>query len=248
FLEVILEGPDGDMPTWVVSGSDDTWVVFVHDFGADRTESLRVLPELHRLGLPVVVPALDGAEVAARDRSDLGTERWRAVAVAVDFALGSGATDVVLFGSGAGASAVLLATDEGRYDRVTAALVLDAPLLDPAADTDRRLAADRVPGFLIGWAKAMATFRYGVDWTRLDHVARAVHQDRPILVIHGDRDVRFGLESSRAFVEAARDATLVVVAGAGSGEAWNLDPESYEAALSDFLEETVVGRRQDPAG
>ncbi|HEX5630770.1 MAG TPA: hypothetical protein VFY15_03850, partial [Acidimicrobiia bacterium] len=100
FLEVILEGPDGDMPTWVVSGSDDTWVVFVHDFGADRTESLRVLPELHRLGLPVVVPALDGGEVAARDRSDLGTERWRAVAVAVDFALGSGATDVVLFGSG----------------------------------------------------------------------------------------------------------------------------------------------------
>lgn len=246
YVEVILEGPDGDLPAWVITGSDDTWVVFVHDFGADRAESLRVLPELYRLGLPVVVPALDGDGGGTGGRSDLGTGRWRQVAVAVDFAIGAGAHDVVLFGSGTGASAALLATAQARYDRVTAALVLDAPLLDPAADTDRRLAADRVPGFLVGWAKAVATFRFGVDWTLLDHVAGASHQKRPILVFHGDRDPRFGVESSRDFVAAARHATLVVVTGAGTGEAWNLDPARYEAALSGFLEETVVGLRRDP--
>jgi fermentation-respiration switch protein FrsA (DUF1100 family) len=159
----------------------------------------------------------------------------------MDFALGSGAEEVVLIGSGTGGSAVLLAAADDRYDTAVAAIILDGPLLDAAAVAEARLRSDKVPGFLVGWAKAVATFRYGVEWTVLDHVAAARLQPRPVLILHGDADGRFPMASSRAYVAAAPAATLVVVAGAGHGETWNIDPEAYEAALEAFLGETVVG-------
>lgn len=240
FSEVILEGPRGDMATWVIDGTDDTWVVYVHDAGADRTEVLRMLRVLSGLGLPVVIPALDDPE-DPEARADLGTRSFRQVTAAMDFALGSGAEEIVLIGSGTGGSAVLLAAADDRYDTAVAAIVLDGPLLDAAAVVEPRLRSDKVPGFLVGWAKAVATFRFGIEWTVLDHVAAAPLQPRRLLIFHGDADGRFPLTSSRAYAGAAPAATLVVVAGAGHGETWNLDPEAYEAALGAFLGETVVG-------
>ena len=247
FAEVILEGPLGDIPAWTITGPDDTWVVYVHDFGLDRTEALRVLGGLADLGLSVIVPALrtdpEVGEGGSRT-TDLGPTAWRDITPALDFALGAGARDLVLFGSGTGASSVLLAAEDPRYSSQVAALVLDAPLLDPAAVADARLAEDRVPGFLAGWAKALATFRFGIDWTGLDHVAAATEQDHPVLILHGAVDDRFPLSASEAFAAADRHATLVVAPGAGHGEAWNVDPAAYDAALAGFLNDTVVG----PAG
>jgi pimeloyl-ACP methyl ester carboxylesterase len=242
FSEVILAGPGGEMATWVVAGRDDTWVVFIHDSGADRTEALRMLGALTALGLPVVIPALHAeSDTTSGGHADLGPASSRQVTAAMDFALGSGAEEVVLIGSGTGASAVLLAAADERYDTAVRALVLDGPLLDAASIADERLRADKVPGFLVGWAKAVATFRFGVEWTVLDHVATAFRQFRPVLIFHGDRDTRFPVAPSRAYAAAAPDAMLIEVAQAGHGETWNLDPAGYEAALTAFLERTVVG-------
>jgi fermentation-respiration switch protein FrsA (DUF1100 family) len=241
YSEVILEGPRGDMATWVIAGTDDTWVVFVHDSGADRTEALRILPVLSGLGLPVVIPALAVGAADPETPADLGTGSFRQVTAAMDFALGSGAEEVVLIGSGTGGSAVLLAAADDRYDTAVPAIILDGPLLDAAAVAEQRLRADKVPGFLVGWAKALATFRFGIEWTVLDHLATASQQLRPMLIFHGELDQRFPLASSRSYSTAAPDATLVVVPGAGHGATWNLDPEAYEAALVAFLGDTVVG-------
>jgi hypothetical protein len=247
FAEVFLEGPLGDIPAWTITGTDDTWVVYVHDFGLDRTEALRVLGGLADLGLSVIIPALptdpEVREGGSRT-TDLGPTGWRNITPAIDFALDAGARDIVLFGSGTGGSSVLLAAEDPRYSALVAALVLDAPLLDPAAVADARLAEDKVPGFLAGWAKALATFRFGIDWTGLDLVAAATRQEHPVLIFHGAVDDRFPLSASEAYAAADRHATLVVVPGAGHGEAWNVDPGAYDAALAGFLNDTVVG----PAG
>jgi len=251
FAEVILEEPLGDAPAWTTGGNDDTWVIFVHDLGADRTESLRALGVFARLGLPVIVPTLrndEGAPSAAGGRTDLGSGEWRDVAAAIEFALVAGAQDLVLFGSGTGASSVLLAAADGRYSSRVVALVLDAPLLDPAAIADARLAADKVPGFLVGWAKAVAVFRFGIDWTALDHVAAAPEQEHPTLIFHGAADERFPSSASDRYAAAAPDATLVIVSGAGHGEAWNLDPPGYERILAEFLRETAVGPSETTPG
>ena len=119
--------------------------------------------------------------------------------------------------------------------------MFDAPLLDPAEIADRRLAADKVPGFLVGWAKGVATFRFGIDWAGLDHLAAARDQGLPVLIIHGSADTRYPVATSEAYAAAAPNATLVVVPNAGHGEAWNVDPEGYRRALESFLVATVVG-------
>lgn len=244
FDEVIYEGADGEAEAWITAGVDDTWVVFVTDLGSDRTEALRLLPLFARLGLPTVVPAASGSGGGG---GDLGTGSWREVAAAVEVALDGGAEDVVLVGYGTGASSALVALAQPRVGPHVSALVLDSPLLDPRAIADGVLAADKVPGFLVGWAKAMTTVRFGIDWNDLDHVAAASSVAVPVLVVHGDADGRFPVEASRAFVAGAPRATLLVVSGAGHGEAWNLDPAGYEAALAGFLRTTVLGLAGTPS-
>lgn len=244
FVEVVLEGPIGDVAGWTTVGEDDTWVVFVHDFDVDMTEAVRVIEVFADLGLSVIVPALrtDMAVSEGGSRtSDLGSSGWRDLAPALDLAIASGAQDIVLFGSGTGASLALLAATDARYEGHIAALVFDAPLLDPAGVADRHLAGDKVPGFLVGWAKGVATFRFGIDWAGLDHLAAAPGQRLPVLIIHGSADARYPVAASEAYAAAAPNATLVVVPDAGHGEAWNLDPEGYRRALESFLVATVVG-------
>jgi len=143
FTEVILEGPIGEVSAWTTTGTDDTWVVFIHDFGVDGTEALRVIEFFADLGLPVIVPALRTDVAVAeggRRTADLGSAGWRDLIPALDFAIASGAEDIVLFGSGTGASSALLAATDPRYSAHIAALVLDGPLLDPADVADRHLA------------------------------------------------------------------------------------------------------------
>jgi len=248
FSEVILEGPVGEVPAWTTTGTDDTWVVFVHDFGGDRAEAIRVIDLFSDLGLAVIVPALrtDLAVTEGGSRTtDLGSAGWRDLIPALDLAIDSGAHDIVLVGSGTGASAALLAATDARYSGHIAALVLDGPLLDPAGVADRHLAEVKVPGFLVGWAKAVATFRFGIDWAGLDHLATAADQALPLLILHGDGDGRYPLAASAAYAAAAANATLVVVPGAGHGETWNVDPVGYREALETFLTATVVGPADD---
>jgi pimeloyl-ACP methyl ester carboxylesterase len=244
FAEVILEGPIGEVSAWTTTGADDTWVVFIHDFDVDGTEAVRVIEVFADLGLPVIVPALRTDVAVAeggRRTADLGSAGWRDLIPALDFAIASGAQDIVLFGSGTGASSALLAATDSRYLAHIAALVLDGPLLDPADVADRDLAEVKVPGFLVGWAKAVATFRFGIDWAGLDHLAIAAEQTLPVLIFHGDGDDRYPLAASEAYAATAPEVTLVVVPGAGHGETWNVDPVGYRAALQAFLNATVVG-------
>lgn len=236
FTEVLLAGPDGDLPAWVVTGGDDTWVVYVCDAGMGPEESLRVLGVAARLGLPVVVPL--PVEATA---TDLGSLRWHEVDAAIGHALAAGAEEIVLIGSGTGASAAAIAARDSRYASRIVGLVFDGALLDPGSVADRRLAREQAPGFLLGWAKAMAAFRRGIDWAALDHTRTAAAQELPVLLFHGDGDDRFPLDAARAFADAAPDARLVTVAGAGHGEAWNADPGAYESALEGFLRDVAVG-------
>lgn len=252
FSEVLIEGPDGDLPVWAIPGIGATWIVYVPDTGFSRAEALRVAGVASRLGFPIVVGGRTGEGVATDPEDaddlgevplaggDLGSDRWREVEAVIRHALSVGAADVVIVGSGTGASAALLTARESRFASRIIGLVLDGALLDPATVADRRLEADKAPGFLIGWAKAAVTFRRGIDWNALDHIQVASQQVLPVLLFHGDRDDRFPIEDVRRYADLAGDARLVEVAGAGHGEAWNLDPLGYERALEQFLRDLAA--------
>lgn len=242
YQEVIVAGPLGDYPAWLVAGSEDTWVVFVHSADADRRESLRALPAAAILGMPSLVITYRDDEGApeAGGRHLLGRAEWADLNSAVAFALAEGAQRVVLYGHGTGgAVAGAFLANSRLADRVVA-LVLDAPFLDPGAVVDHFAAVERVPGFIVGWAKAAATLRFGISWSGLDQLQQA-ESLMPILLFHGEDDEVVPPAVSVGFAEALPDTvSLVLVPGAGHGEAWNVDPAGYEAEVRRFLEAVLL--------
>jgi len=251
FEEVLVSGPLGDYPAWLGHGSDDTWVLFVHDLGADRREALRLLPAIAALDLPwmAVTYRNDAGAPVGGGRAGLGHDESADLEAAIEFAVSEGASDVVLVGYGVGASIIEVFMHDSRQAGRVAGIVLDGPLLDAAERIDRLAAADRVPRFIVGWAKAVATLRFGIDWGDLDHVAHAVEIAVPTLIIHGENDRLNPVAVSSEFVASApRLNRLVVVPGAGHGESWNVDPVSYEQAVAGFLGEIAVGPPAESGG
>lgn len=143
---------------------------------------------------------------------------------------------MVLFGFGTGGSVVASFISHGLIEGVVSGVVLDAPALDVSERIDRMGTEDKAPGFLVTWARAMTTFRFGIDWSALDHVNRADDFTMPVLILHGEDDTVYPISVSRSFADAVRHAEVVGFPGAGHGESWNVDPEGYETAVLDFLD------------
>jgi pimeloyl-ACP methyl ester carboxylesterase len=244
FAEVVIEGPLGDYPAWQIVGQDDTWVIFVHGKGASRREALRVLPTIVELGFPVlVVTYRNDVEAPGTGRYAIGESEWRDVEAAIQYAVRAGATDVVLMGSSTGGVISAMVLHESEVGGLVSALVLDAPLLQVGAVVDHEAAELMVPGFLAGWAKALATLRFGIDWGALDQVRRAEEFSVPILLFHGEDDETVPIETSDRFAAARPDLVRYeVFPGAGHVASWNVDSERYEAVLGEFLADQALGR------
>ncbi|MEX2322519.1 MAG: alpha/beta hydrolase [Acidimicrobiia bacterium] len=243
YTEIILGGPAGDYPTWLIEGVSDRWVVFVHGLDGDRREALRVLPSLVGAGHPALVVSYrnDGdGPVDGSGRHTLGATEWRDLDLAVSFAVANGAGDVVLYGFGAGASVIgaYLANDPLG---VVSGVVFDGPLVDA---TDAALAVSarrRVPALLARWARAMVTFRFGVDLASSSLLGRIDHLTMPVLLIHGEADDRHPVASTRLLADALPDAVLHIVDGAGHGEAWNVGRFGYESTVRAFVRDLPSG-------
>jgi alpha-beta hydrolase superfamily lysophospholipase len=244
FDNVIVEGPLGNYPAWHTPGTDDTWVILVHDRDSYRREALRVLRTLATAGFHTLTITYrnDPGAPDGGGRYGLGDPEWEDVEAAVRYAADEGAGDVVLYGWGMGGATAAMFLHESSEARLVAGLVLDAPLLDPAAVVDLDAAGHNIPGFLAGWAKGLATLRWGTEWGRLNQVARADDFEVPILLFHGDADAEIPVASSDAFAAALPELVRYErFAGAGHGACWNADPARYEAALAAFMDEVAAG-------
>jgi len=239
FVALDVPGPLGNYPAWWIDGTEDTWALFVHDLDTGREQALSLLPTIMEHGLPVLVISYRndfGAPPSDDGHHGLGADEWEDIEAAVTFALEAGAVDVVIIGYGSGGSAALAFLRRSASAGRVAGVVLDSPLLDPGAAVDDRTGADNVPGFLSGWGKAMATFRFGVDWAALDQVAAAEEFSTPILLFHGDLDDRAPVRSADAFAAARPDLIRYLRwEGVGHGEAFASDPDAYFAAIEGFL-------------
>ncbi len=246
FVAVDVPGPLGNYPAWWIDGTEDTWALFVHDLDTGREQALSVLPTFVEHGLPILVISYRndfGAPPSDGGHHGLGADEWEDVEAAVTFALGAGAVDVVIVGYGSGGSAALTFLRQSVSAERVAGVVLDSPFLDPGAAVDDRTGADNVPGFLSGWGKAMATFRFGVEWAALDQVAAAEDFSTQILLIHGDLDDRTPVRSADAFAAARPDLVRYLRwEGIGHGEAFSSDPDRYTGAVGDFLRRLGVAR------
>lgn len=77
--------------------------------------------------------------------------------------------------------------------------------------------------------------------TRYDNLDKVARLERPLLVLHGDRDevVPFGL-GRRLFEAARQPKTFVAVPGAGHNDVFLIGGDAYWRAIADFLSRLPV--------
>lgn len=243
FEEVTVQTPLGPAPAWSFPGERDTWVVFVHGRSANRNEANRLARITTALGYPglAITYRNDGEAPATDDRvGHFGATEWEDLAAAVDHALSHGARDVVLAGFSQGGSLVGFHLAE-RPDVPVRGVILDAPLLDlPATLVQqarlRSIPSPLIPPLLFG-TRIVARVQADFDPWAVDHVAGAESwPDVPVLLFHGvvDDFVPVG-PSDRLAEHLGEGVTYHRVPDAAHVEAWNADPEAYEAAVTSFL-------------
>ncbi|WP_147065987.1 alpha/beta hydrolase family protein [Knoellia locipacati] len=248
---VDFAGELGRMPAWVVpapSGRGSRWAVCVHGRGAQRQETLRALPALHDAGWTSLVPTYRNDEdvpAGPDGRYNLGLSEWRDLEAAVEYAVRSGAQEVLLVGWSMGGAIVLQFLDRSPLADVVSRVVLDGPVIDWGDVLDHHARLHRLPkgvGTLSrsmmgrGWGKRFVGVHESVDVARTDWVSRADELHHPILLIHSADDEFVPVGPSRALARHRPDlVTFEEWRVARHCKEWNTDPERWERVVGDFV-------------
>ena len=236
----------GECPAWFVPGNSKTWAIFAHGRGAHPNEGLRIIPALVEAGMPILAITYRNDEGAPRS-SDwlhwLGLTEWRDLEAAVRYALDNGAQDVLLYGYSMGGGMCVNLLYESDLAGKVRGVVMDSPLLDFGATLDIVGRMRGYPAFVIPYGKAMAAWRFRIDWKRMNYLSRASELNAPMLLLHGENDSLVPPQTSKTLAQSRPDiARYIGFAGAEHARSWNADPERYEAAVRQFLHD--IGAHQ----
>jgi len=236
---VPIEGELGAMPAWLVPGRERTWAIVVHGINATPQTGLRVVPALHRAGLPTLLITYRedlGAPPSPDGFHHMGLTEWRDLGAAARYAFAHGAERLVLVGYSMGGAIVTQFMQRSPLAPRVAGLVLDAPALDWQAILSFNATRMGFPSFLskpVEWAIGA---RIDADWESLDAIEHPEDFRLPILLFHGTEDEVVPISTSDDFAaELPRWVTYFRVPEAGHTEEWNVDPRLYERRLGAFL-------------
>jgi hypothetical protein len=254
FSEVIVPTELGAAPAWFIPTDTKsqaalpggTWAITVHGSSADRKQSLKFVPVLHRAGLSVLDISYRndiGAPRSPDGLMHLGESEWRDLDAAVRFALSKGARHIVLYGGSMGGAIVLqFLTNSSNADRISAVL-LEAPMLCVPRMIDYLGQIHHMPALETWSALQLTNWRLGFDVHRIDVLQFPIKVHPPTLVLQDLKDEVMPLTVARAFVSSsARNGWPIRYAefpNAGHGEAWNSDAERCEGLISAFLRTTL---------
>jgi pimeloyl-ACP methyl ester carboxylesterase len=234
----------GPHPTWFIDGRRSTWVIFVHGRGTDRlSESLRVIPSLVEQGFPVLSVAYRNDVGATANESGLrlwGLEEWHDLDAAMNLAERKGAKDVVIIGSGFGASVVSTFLHESPSIALVRGVIYDSPVLDLEGVAMRWAADNNTPRPVAWLGRKLAAVRFSMDWNMLDQFKRTEQFDVPILLMFGAEDQITPPEEFARFAAALPDFVEIErFEQGGHADLWNIDSVRYESTVAQFLLEIL---------
>lgn len=242
----------GAMPAWVVEAEQPStrWAVLVHGRGARREECLRAIQPLREKGISVIVPSYRndvGSPAGPDGRYNLGLSEWRDIEDAALYAVQRGARELVLVGWSMGAAIVLQALDRSWLSGHVTHVVLDSPVIDwndvlahharehgvppPVGELSRTLMGRR-------WARRLVGVHDPVDVALTNWVARADELSHKILLIHSVDDEFVPVGPSEQLALARPDLVWFEPwETARHCKEWNTDPERWEAAVREFVDD-----------
>ena len=228
------------MPAWLVRGDEP--IPGRSSCTASTTApqtGLRLVPALHRAGLPTLLITYRedlGAPASPDGLHHMGQTEWRDLEAAVRYALAHGARRIVLAGYSMGGSIVAQFMQNSELAPRVAGLVLDAPALDWQEILSFNATEMGLPAFStlpVEWAIGA---RIDVDWDNLDAVrhprtssSRSCSSTAP----------RRGPDPiSDEFAELPRQVTYYE-SSTPATRAWNLDAEALRPATSSHTRATA---------
>jgi alpha-beta hydrolase superfamily lysophospholipase len=234
----------GPMPAWSVPARGDTWAIVVHGINGTPQEGLRLVPTLHRAGLPTLLIAYRedlGAPASPDGFHHMGLTEWRDLAAAARYALAHGARRLLLVGYSMGGAIVAQFMQRSPLASRVAGLVLDAPALDWKRILEfnaTRLGFPALGALPVEWA---IDARIDADWDSLDALQHPEDFQLPILLFHGGDDKVVPISTSDDFAaELPKWVTYYRVPRAGHTESWNVAPALYQRRLRRFLTRTLA--------
>lgn len=239
FSTVMVPDELGPMPAWLIPGRSATWAIVVHGINGDQQVGLRIVPTLHRSGLPAMLISYRG-DLGSPPSPDgmhhMGLTEWHDLQAAVRYALGHGAQRVLLVGYSMGGAIVAQFMEHSPLRHRVAGLMLDAPALDWRSILEFNATQMGLPSFLalpVEWA---IDARIDPDWKSLDVLSQPGAFHLPILLFHGIEDKLVPIADSDGFAaKLPRWVTYYRVPKAGHTESWNVDPRLYARRLTAFL-------------
>jgi len=243
--DVAIPGPLGPLPAWYFPGRCGTFVIGVHGQNGTRGDVLRIVDIVHRMGFPALAVTYRGDLGVAPDPSGYfryGQKEWRDIEAAVRWSLAHGARSIVLAGQSMGGGVVAAFLRYSPLAAMVTRVVFDAPMLDLHAAVDYQVRRHSTPVIgrvlapLVWTAERIASVRFGVDWPAIAYLDETTWLKVPVLVTHGDDDVRVPVSISATLKELHPSlVVLEVFPGAGHLESWNIDRARYTSLLQSFL-------------
>jgi uncharacterized protein len=240
FANVRVPDELGPMPAWSIPGESSTWAVVVHGINGTPAVGLRMVPALHRAGLPTLAITYRedlGAPASPDGFHHMGLTEWRDLAAAARYALAQGARRLVLAGYSMGGAIVALFMQRSPLASRVSGLILDAPVLDWRETLEFNATEMGLPSLAalpLEWAIGA---RIDADWDSLDALQHPDDFRLPILLFHGTDDKVVPISTSEDFAaELPRWVTYHQAPEAGHIEAWNVAPRLYERRLEAFLD------------
>jgi pimeloyl-ACP methyl ester carboxylesterase len=225
YEDVWFQSTDGvQLHGWYVpADSPGPLLVYFHGNAANITHRVPNLQYLNRLGLPVFIFDYRGFG-ASKGRPLREEDLYRDARGALDRLRQRGWNPerMVYFGRSLGAAVAL----QMALEKPPAGVVLECPFTSL-----RDMSREKTPVTfaLAGW--------WGIG-RRFDNLAKIPRLQRPLLVIHGEKDqvVPWSM-GKRLFDQGPDPKTFLSVPGAGHSDSYLVGGESYQLAWRNFLEQ-----------
>lgn len=249
----------GPAPAWFIEGERhrDLWVICVHGRGAQRTESIRALPTLKKLGVSALLMSYrnDGLAPNASDgRYGLGDTEWHDVESAIRYAKEHGAQQIVLLGWSMGGAISLQTANRSYLAAHIDSLMLVGPVINWVDVLSHQARLNRIPqtvGLFAQWLLSNGAGRWitglaaPVNLKRLNWVERAAELNHPILIMHSRDDEFVPSGPSERLARLRPDLVkLRSFNTAAHTREPNVDPEGFAQAITDFLTQRMTQRTE----
>ncbi|WP_219518471.1 alpha/beta hydrolase family protein [Nonomuraea ceibae] len=252
YSEIMIPTELGPAPAWHVPGDDTTWFIAIHGQNARRKATQKILPVVHRLGMPFLAITYrndEGAPASPDGLIHLGDTEWRDLEAAVRTARDMGARRVVLYGTSMGGLVTGQFLARSPLADLVSGVIMDASPYDLERVSAWNAGRFGMPAFA-GWLSSrVVEWRIGIDQDDLHLIHHPPAVKPPLLLFHTDADTQVPVQISRDLAAAGPrlnwDIQYEEFPGGDHTEAWNVDRQRYDRLVGDFLTPLAEPRTRD---